>query len=275
MHYHTCGVSPEVGLPVFFSMADPIEPAPEAALRRLIAIMARLRDPERGCEWDRAQTFATIAPYTIEEAYEVAEAIRHGDADALCEELGDLALQVVFHARIAQERGAFDLNEVLTGICDKLERRHPHIFGEAEHSPGWEAPKAAERAGRSHDASHLAGVALALPALERAAKLQKRAARTGFDWPDPGGARAKILEELAEVDDAANEGERTEEIGDLLFAVVNWARHLGVEPEEALRHANAKFEGRFRQIERAPGFAEMSLDEKEQLWRKAKSAQSA
>src|SRR6476619_638192 len=161
--------------------------------------MRRLRDPQHGCDWDRAQTFATIAPYTIEEAYEVADAITRDDMDALADELGDLQLQVVFHAQMAEEAGNGSLDDVVTRICDKLERRHPHIFGSADSSPGWEELKAAERANHDDD-SALAGVALALPALERAAKLQRRAARVGFDWPDPSGPRAKIDEELAELD---------------------------------------------------------------------------
>ncbi|WP_205481858.1 nucleoside triphosphate pyrophosphohydrolase [Sphingomonas arenae] len=241
------------------------------ALERLAGIMALLRDPERGCEWDREQTFATIAPYTIEEAYEVADAIQRFDMADLRDELGDLALQVVFHSQIASELGHFTLAEVLQAVGDKLERRHPHIFGDAEQSPGWETLKEAERAGKTSDTSALAGVALALPALERAAKLQKRAARIGFDWPDPSGARAKILEELDEVDGAATGEEREEEIGDLLFAAVNFARLLKIDPEEALRKANAKFERRFRAIETAENFSSISLDEKEQLWTAAKS----
>jgi ATP diphosphatase len=236
--------------------------------------MARLRDPEHGCEWDREQTFATIAPYTIEEAYEVADAIERDDLLALQDELGDLALQVVFHAQMALELGAFTLPDVLTGISDKLERRHPHIFGDAEKSPGWEVIKAEERAAKNQDKSTLAGVALALPALERAAKLQKRAAGTGFDWPDPTGARDKIFEELDEIDRASSPAEREEEVGDLLFAVVNFARHMKVDPEHALRKANAKFERRFRLIEQADGFEQLSLADKEQLWTEAKSAQS-
>ena len=242
-------------------------------LERLEAIMRRLRDPETGCEWDRVQSFETIAPYTIEEAYEVADAIARRDMAALADELGDLQLQVVFHALMAEEAGAFTLDDVLAGICDKLERRHPHIFGDAEHSPGWEELKAAERKTAS-DSSALAGVALALPSLERAAKLQRRAARVGFDWPDTDGPRAKIDEELAELD-AENEHEgMLEEMGDLLFAVVNLARHLNIEPEAALREANRKFEQRFRAIETAPGFADLSLDEKERLWAAAKAAQA-
>ena len=240
------------------------------ALDRLAKIMARLRDPDRGCEWDVAQTFATIAPYTIEEAYEVADAIERNDLDALKDELGDLALQVVFHARMAEELGAFDLADVLTAIADKMERRHPHVFGDNEHSPGWEAVKAAERADKD-DPSALAHVARALPALLRAEKLQKRAARTGFDWPDAGGARDKIIEELDEIA-AASADELEEEIGDLLFAAVNFARHLKIDPEAALRKANDKFERRFRAMESMDaGFVDLDLDAKEALWQRAKA----
>jgi ATP diphosphatase len=242
-------------------------------LERLVAIMRRLRDPQRGCDWDLQQTFATIAPYTIEEAYEVADAIDRGDMDALEDELGDLQLQVVFHARMAEELGHFTLNDVIGRICDKLERRHPHIFGDAAETPGWDAIKAAERRDREHE-STLDGVAAALPALDRAAKLQKRAARTGFDWPDSSGARAKIDEELEELDRESDRHRQKDELGDLLFAVVNLARHLKIDPEEALRQASLKFERRFRQIERTPGFEQMSLDEKEELWRSAKETQS-
>jgi ATP diphosphatase len=242
-------------------------------LERLVSIMRRLRDPVSGCEWDREQSFATIAPYTIEEAYEVADAIARDDMDALADELGDLQLQVVFHAQMANEAGHFTLEDVLKRISDKLERRHPHIFGDAAHSPGWEELKAAERK-KSPDDSALAGVALALPALERAAKLQRRAARVGFDWPDTHGPRAKIDEELAELDAESQHPRMLDELGDLLFAVVNLARHLNIEPEAALREANAKFERRFRAIEGAPGFADLSLHEKERLWVAAKEAQA-
>ena len=235
-------------------------------LEELRNIMARLRDPQKGCPWDVAQDFATIAPYTIEEAYEVADAIERDDMPALRDELGDLQLQVVYHARMAEEAGHFDLNDVLDTISAKMIRRHPHVFGEGA-TPGWEDIKAAERADRSEDGSALAGVALALPALLRAEKLQKRAARTGFDWADASGARAKVHEEIAEVDVADSAEHRAEEIGDLLFAVVNWARKLGIDPEEALRRANAKFERRFRAMEAAAGagFARLSLEEKEVL----------
>ena len=241
------------------------------AVERLLAIMARLRDPQRGCEWDMAQTWATIAPYTIEEAYEVADAIARNDADDLKDELGDLLLQVVFHARIAEEAGAFAFADVVAAISDKMERRHPHIFGDASHSPGWEELKAAERRDTTQDDSALAGVAAGLPALMRAVKLQKRAARTGFDWPDQTGAIAKIMEEIEEVKTASDD-QREDEIGDLLFAVVNWARHLGVDPEAALRSGNAKFERRFRAMEALGGeaFAALSLDDKEALWQQVK-----
>ena len=241
-------------------------------LDRLDNIMKRLRDRDTGCEWDSVQTFETIAPYTIEEAYEVADAIHRGDMDALVDELGDLQLQVVFHARMAEEAGHFTLQDVLARISDKLERRHPHIFGGAEQGGHhlWEVIKAEERA-KLDDQSALAGVAMALPALERAMKLQKRAARTGFDWPDIAGPKDKIREELDEIAEAPPE-ELEEEVGDLLFAVVNFARFLKVEPEEALRKANRKFEKRFRQIEKAPGFADMTLDQMEELWVAAKKA---
>ena len=244
-------------------------------LDRLVAIMRRLRDPKTGCEWDREQSFETIAPYTIEEAYEVADAIARDDMEALADELGDLQLQVVFHSQMAEEAGEFTLEDVIERICDKMERRHPHIFGDLEHGGHhlWEEIKAAERKASSDD-SALAGVALALPALERAAKLQRRAARTGFDWPDASGPRAKIVEELAELDAETDHQRMLEELGDLLFAVVNLARHLNVEPEAALREANRKFEQRFRAIEKAPGFEQMSLDEKEELWVAAKAAQA-
>jgi ATP diphosphatase len=245
-------------------------------LERLEQIMRRLRDPGTGCEWDSVQTFETIAPYTIEEAYEVADAIARDDMDALADELGDLQLQVVFHAQIAADAGYFTLEDVITRICDKMERRHPHIFGDAEHGGHhlWEIIKAEERKNSSDD-SALAGVALALPALERAAKLQRRAARTGFDWPDISGPRAKIDEELAELDAETGHDRRLEELGDLLFAVVNLARYLNIEPEAALREANRKFEQRFRAIEKTPGFTDMSLDEMEALWVEAKEAQAA
>ncbi|MFN4097019.1 MAG: nucleoside triphosphate pyrophosphohydrolase [Sphingomonas sp.] len=259
-----------------------VSPAPDHSeiappgIERLMAIMARLRDPVTGCEWDTVQTFATIAPYTIEEAYEVADAIARDDLTDLKDELGDLLLQVIFHSRMAQEAGAFDLSDVITGICDKMERRHPHIFRGAENGGHhlWEQIKAEER-GSKGTSGALDGVAIGLPALTRAEKLQKRAARTGFDWTDPADARAKIDEELTEVESATSDDHRAEEIGDLLFATVNWSRKLGIDPEAALRAANAKFERRFRAMEARAGdaFNGLSLDEQEELWVAVKSAE--
>lgn len=237
--------------------------------------MARLRDPATGCAWDLAQSFASIAPYTIEEAYEVADACARGDLDELKDELGDLLLQVVFHARMAEEQGAFAFADVADAIANKMERRHPHIFGgEDAAAADWEEIKAEERRGRPADASALAGIATALPALTRAHKLQARAARVGFDWPNAQGPRDKIDEELAEVAEAAPGAAQEEELGDLLFAVVNWGRHLGIDPEAALRIASAKFERRFRAMElrAGDGFAALSLDGKERLWGEIKQA---
>jgi ATP diphosphatase len=241
------------------------------SLAGLVEIMRRLRDPDTGCEWDKAQDFDSIAPYTIEEAYEVADAIARKDLGDLKDELGDLQLQIVYHARMAEEIGAFAIADVLAAICAKMVRRHPHVFGDAP-SPGWEALKAAERH-KGADKSALAGVALALPALKRAEKLQKRAARIGFDWPDPAGPRAKIDEELNEIDAAATPEEIEAEIGDLLFSVVNYARHLGVDPEAALRLASERFEQRFRLVEE---IADKPLDKLdimslEALWQQAKA----
>ena len=255
-------------------MHQPQDP-PHAEIRALADIMARLRDPHDGCPWDVGQDFNSIAPYTIEEAYEVADACARDDMAALKDELGDLLLQVVFHARMAEERGAFDLGDVIASICDKMIRRHPHVFGPDGSVADWEAIKASERAEKQSDPSALAGIALALPALLRAEKLQKRAARTGFDWPDADGARAKIDEELVELEEAATFDAREDELGDLLFSVVNWGRKLGLDPEAALRRANAKFEQRFRATERlgGSGFVALSLDEKEALWQAAKKLQ--
>ena len=242
-----------------------------SALEELVAIMERLRDPLTGCSWDREQTFETIAPYTIEEAYEVADAIERADMEALKDELGDLQLQVVYHARIAQELGAFDLDDVIRSVSAKMIRRHPHIFGEDEASPGWEAIKEEERAHHA-DTSALAGVALALPALKRAEKIQRRAARVGFDWPDVSGPRAKIDEELIEVEQAEAPSEKEAEVGDLLFSVVNFARHLGIDPEAALRGATTRFEHRFREVERMANKSLLSMDISalEELWQRAK-----
>jgi nucleoside triphosphate diphosphatase len=249
----------------------PLSAPPYTDIAPLLEIMARLRDRQNGCSWDVEQTFATIAPYTIEEAYEVADAIERLDMAALVDELGDLLFQVAFHARMAEEAGHFDFADVVNAICDKMIRRHPHVFGEDKDKPDWEALKATER-GTSTDSSALGGVALSLPALMRAEKLQKRAARTGFDWPDDRGALDKIFEEIDEVKSASSDIHRAEEVGDLLFAVVNWARHLGVEPEDALRNANGKFEKRFRAMEdiAGEGFAALNLETKEALWVQAK-----
>ena len=248
-----------------------------ADITPLTDIMARLRDRDTGCPWDIEQNFASIAPYTIEEAYEVADAIERNDLDALKDELGDLLLQVAFHSQMASELGVFDMQDVVNGICDKMVRRHPHVFAgitanSHEVPDNWETIKAAERSG-DEDNSALAGVALALPALLRAQKIQKRAARTGFDWPDQSGAREKIIEELEEVKEATSIAHVTEEIGDLLFAVVNFARFHKVDAEFALKQASAKFERRFRDMEMSAGdaFAGLTLDEKEALWQQAKA----
>lgn len=264
-------------------MSQPSKPpAAATALDRLLAIMARLRDPAGGCEWDLAQSFATIAPYTIEEAYEVADAIERSDMASLKDELGDLLLQVVFHARMAEERSLFSFADVAAAISDKMEARHPHIFGDA---PGtgqlretrWEALKAQERAAKGADGA-LDGVAHALPALLRAEKLQKRAAQTGFDWPDREGPADKLREEMAELADADGPADQAEEAGDLLFAAVNLVRAYGVAPEDALRGANRKFERRFRAMEalaQAGGtqFAELTLDQQEALWTDVKASE--
>lgn len=264
-------------------MVEPTDPSPGAvSLTRLLAIMARLRDPIAGCEWDRAQTFATIAPYTIEEAYEVADAITRSDLAALKDELGDLLLQVVFHARIAEEAGLFAFGDVANAIAEKLEARHPHIFGAAADSDQpreqrWEALKAAEREAAGAT-SAVDGVALALPALMRAEKLQKRAARVGFDWPDHAGPADKVREELAELAEATGPAHQAEEAGDLLFAAVNLVRSYGVAPEDALRAANAKFERRFRAMENlavqhGQQFAALDLAQQEALWNDVKASE--
>jgi ATP diphosphatase len=266
-------------------MSDGVEPA-QQALARLLEIMRRLRDPERGCPWDIEQDFASVAPYTIEEAYEVADAIARGVPRDLEAELGDLLFQVVFHARMGEERGWFDFASVANAISDKLTARHPHVFGDAEVNSAaelnraWEEHKARERAARAdRSPSELADVPLALPALARAAKLGKRAGRVGFDWADERGVRAKIEEELREVAQATVE-ERAGELGDLLFAVANWSRHLRVDPEEALRLANAKFERRFRAMEglaRARSLQLASLDAAawDALWNEVKELEKA
>ena len=252
-------------------------------IQKLLEVMARLRDPDTGCPWDVQQDFASVAPYTIEEAYEVADAIQRGDLVALRDELGDLLFQVVFHARMAEEAGAFDFDDVAAGISDKMLRRHPHVFGSADEvaagqsAGAWEQIKASERAGSS-DESALAGVAIALPALKRAEKLGKRASRVGFDWPDRQGVRDKIREELGELEEAVGSRDADdidEEFGDLLFAVVNLARHLDVDPEMSLTAANHKFEERFRNMEEAVvasgrKLKDLSLETLDQEWRAAK-----
>jgi ATP diphosphatase len=268
---------------VEFPLSNPLG-VPDPSIIRLIAILARLRDPVIGCEWDRAQDFASIAPYTIEEAYEVADAIARADLKDLRAELGDLLLQVVFHARIAEEAGHFDFNDVAAAICAKLEARHPHLFGTLDESGGaqttpWEALKAQERQARG-ETSAMDGVALALPALMRADKLQRRAARDGFDWPDTSGPAAKLLEEMDELSRAQTDAEQLEEAGDLLFAAANLVRAHGVAPEDSLRAANAKFERRFRLMEslaaaRGTAFAALSLDQQEALWVEVKGLEDA
>jgi nucleoside triphosphate diphosphatase len=245
-----------------------------AQLNRLLSVMATLRDPDRGCEWDLAQDFATIAPYTIEEAYEVADAIERGAMDELREELGDLLLQVVFHARMAEEDDLFAFDDVAKAISDKMEARHPHIFGDGGGTMTerrWEELKASERDAKGAT-SAMDGVARALPALLRAEKLQKRAARTGFDWPDTQGPADKLREEMQELSEAP-ENKRQEEAGDLLFAAVNLVRAYGIAPENALRSANEKFERRFRGMENLAegGFSSLSLDQQEALWQAIKA----
>lgn len=266
------------------------------ALDRLLVLMARLRDPERGCPWDLEQDFASIAPYTLEEAHEVADAIARGDLAHLKEELGDLLLQVVFHAQMAQEQQAFDFEAVAAGIVEKMIRRHPHVFpdgrldgerrliGSEQVVANWEAIKRAEKAARGEvEPRWLDGIAAGLPALMRAEKLQKKASKAGFDWNDPRAVIAKLREELDEVEaelDAADDGQgsrgaQEDELGDLLFCVVNLARHLRLDCEMALKRANAKFERRFAHIEdslaaRGLQFSDVGLAEMEALWQDAK-----
>lgn len=247
-------------------------------LRRLLQIMARLRDPEHGCEWDNAQSFETIAPYTIEEAYEVADAIERKDMADLKSELGDLLFQVVFHAQMASEAGHFTFEDVARSISDKMENRHPHIFGDAKGTmtnERWENIKAAERA-EIGNTSALDGVAKALPALMRSDKLQKRAGRVGFEWPDVLGPKEKLKEELEELEAAASAEEKLMEAGDVLFVAVNIVRRYGVDPEQALRASNAKFEHRFHKMETlakdaGEDFSQLSLDEQEAYWQRAKA----
>ena len=245
------------------------------SINKLLEVMRNLRDPENGCSWDVEQDFASIAPYTIEEAYEVADAIERGNMEDLRDELGDLLLQVVFHARMAEEAGLFNFEDVAGGIAEKMVRRHPHVFEGAD-VPDWDAIKAAERKGEGQ-ARTLDGVAKSLPALMRAEKLQKRAAKRGFDWPDTEGPIEKLREEIEEVSEAVKAQDQNEieaEVGDLLFSVVNFARKLKVEPEAALRNANSKFTRRFNVVEESaePHLEALSLDEMEALWQAAKSS---
>lgn len=260
-----------------------------SSLQRLLDIMASLRDPETGCPWDQQQTFASIAPYTLEEAYEVLDAIDRGDWDDLRDELGDLLLQVVFHARMAEEQGLFDFSDVAQAIADKLHRRHPHVFGDAGSTDeaalrtAWEQSKAEDRAAKGED-SLMDGVANNLPALLRAVKLQKRAARANFDWGEVGPVLAKIREELdeleAEIDAGASLVRQQDELGDILFACGNLARHLGIDPEQAARGTNAKFERRFRYLEKQAALvgADLSsfdLEQQEAWWVQAKMLEKA
>jgi ATP diphosphatase len=252
-------------------------------INKLLEVMLRLRDPVNGCPWDTRQDFASIAPFTVEEAYEVADAIERDDMVGLKEELGDLLFQVVFHSLLAGEAGLFDFEDVAAGISEKMIRRHPHVFGSAterelgEQAGNWEQIKEKERSG-SEDSSAVAGVARALPALKRAEKLGKRASRVGFDWPDREGVREKILEELAELEEAVGSRDVEsieEEFGDVLFSVVNMARHLDIDPEKALSGANFKFERRFRDMEgdiagSGRRIRDFNLEALDNLWRKAK-----
>lgn len=253
------------------------------SIEKLAEIMAKLRTPVTGCPWDLEQNFQTIVPYTIEEAYEVAEAIERNDMAALKDELGDLLLQVVFHSRMAQEAGLFDLQDVINSISEKMIRRHPHVFADVDADTAdavvnnWEAIKAAERQDKSPDTSALADIANALPALLRAQKLQKRASRTGFDWNEVNGAIAKLEEEIGELREAQSAEDKAEEAGDLLFAAVNVCRLAGIDAETALKSANGKFERRFRAMERiaGPDFDRLDLDVKESLWQQVKAEERA
>jgi len=272
-------------LQVRMSSDDPRAARNAAATQAVLNVMARLRDPKHGCPWDVEQTFRTIAPYTIEEAYEVADAIERADMPALKEELGDLLFQVAFHARMAEEQGAFDFADVAQALADKMIERHPHVFGEKvertaeEQTVAWETLKAEKRAAKGVT-SLLDDVAMALPALQRAEKLTKRAARINFDWPSSAEVLAKLDEELAELKAAEASGDQdhiAEEMGDILFVMANLARKLKVDPEDALRRANAKFTRRFQYIERALAEAGRTgpqpLDDMEALWLEAKRAE--
>jgi len=266
--------------------ANPPPAAAEAELRRLLDIMAALRDPDHGCPWDKEQSFATIAPYTIEEAYEVADAIARRDLAALPDELGDLLFQVVYHARMAEEAGHFAFADVARTIADKMVRRHPHVFGDAAvrdaamQTAAWEEQKSAERAARAETGA-LAGVPVGLPALTRAAKLTRRAARVGFDWPDPIAVLAKLDEEIAELRaelPAADPDRLADEVGDLLFVLANLARKLDLDPEACLRQANLKFSQRFNSMEQnivstGNSLPYMPLEDMEAEWQKVKQTE--
>jgi MazG family protein len=263
--------------------------SPQTAFNELVQIMARLRDPEKGCPWDLKQNFKTIAPYTLEEAYEVTDAIESNNLNALCGELGDLLLQVIFHAQMANEQKLFDISDVCCSINDKMTRRHPHIFADEtletadDVSSRWDEIKTQERGEVAKDPSHLHDVAKALPALKRAQKLQRRAAHVGFDWPDINGVWDKLAEEQAELRDECQSGDQQrieEEIGDLLFTCVNLSRHLKVDAEAALRRASQKFESRFRAMESrceqaGQVFEDLDTAEMEVLWQQAKKQEVA
>ncbi|MEW7992087.1 MAG: nucleoside triphosphate pyrophosphohydrolase [Candidatus Thiodiazotropha sp.] len=262
------------------------------AMQRLLEIMAQLRHPVEGCPWDLSQTYSTIVPYTLEEAYEVADSIQRGEMAELRDELGDLLFQIVFYSQIAKEEGHFDFNDVASGICDKMTRRHPHVFSDARYENeqalrhAWEQRKAEERTQRgdsSEPTSHMDGVAHALPALIRAEKLQRRAARVGFDWPHAQGALAKVIEELDEVRAEMDEGDKDrlqEELGDLLFSMVNLIRLLNMDAEQSLSRANEKFERRFRAMERSlqeangANIQDLSLEQLDAVWEKVKRSES-
>jgi len=267
-------------------MSDDLIHDPKGGMPRLLAVMRRLRDPKTGCPWDLEQTFASVAPYTIEEAYEVADAIERRAWDELKGELGDLLFQSVFHAQLAEEAGLFGFDEIADGMSDKMVARHPHVFGDEtrdksaeQQTRDWEAIKATERAAKAQEGV-LDGVALGLPALLRAVKLQKRAARVGFDWPTTDEVLDKLVEETEELREAPDDAARFEEFGDLLFVMANLGRHLGIDPEAALRAANAKFTRRFGFIEAALADegrhpSDSTLEEMDALWNAAKTAEKS
>ena len=253
-----------------------------SSIHRLLEIMAQLRDPEHGCPWDQQQTYQSIVPHTIEETYEVADAIEREDYAALCDELGDLLFQIVFYAQLAKEQQRFEFDDIVNAISDKLERRHPHVFADAkfdsaeQQTAHWEELKKSERAQQQNAQSELDGIARTLPALSLARKLQSRAARVGFDWPEAEGVFDKLAEEIAELKQAWSQpSRRADELGDLLFTCVNLTRHAGEDPEEVLRRANRKFESRFRAMEaqaqqNQSSLKDLSPQQLEALWQRAK-----